>query len=78
MIVKGLIVLIFLFIVFSLFFALYTMAKDKSRTNRTVKALTVRIAGSIALLIFLMIMYKAGYITPHNVYNPSAQQMPVK
>ena len=68
MIVKGLIVLVFIFIVFSLFFALYTMAKDKSKTNRTVKALTVRIAGSIALLIFLMIMHKLGYISPQKVF----------
>ncbi len=67
MIVKGLIILFFFFIVFSLFYALYTMAKDKSKTNRTVKALTVRIASSIALLIFLMVMYKLGYITPHNL-----------
>ena len=68
MVVKILIVLVFFFIVFSLFFALYTMAKDKSKTNRTVKALTVRIASSIALLIFLLIMYKLGYIEPQKIY----------
>lgn len=68
MIVKGLIVLVFFFIVFSLFFALYTMAKDKSKTNRTVKALTVRIGSSIALLIFLLIMHKLGYISPQKVF----------
>ncbi len=68
MIVKSIIVLVFFFIVFSLFFALYTMAKDKSKTHRTVKALTIRIAGSIALLIFLLIMYKLGYISPQRVY----------
>jgi len=68
MIVKSLIVLVFFFIVFSLFFALYTMAKDKSKTNRTVKALTIRIASSIALLIFLLIMYKFGYISPQRVF----------
>ncbi len=68
MVVKILIVLVFFFIVFSLFFALYTMAKDKGKTNRTVKALTIRIAGSIALLIFLLIMHKLGYITPHKVF----------
>jgi len=41
------------------------MAKDKSKTHRTVKALTLRIAGSIALLVFLLIMYNLGYISPH-------------
>ncbi len=67
MIVKSLIVLVFFFIVFSLFFALYTMGKDKSKTSRTVKALTVRIASSIVLLIFLLIMYKLGYISPQRI-----------
>jgi len=68
MLVKGLIILVFLFIVFSLFFALYTMAKDKGKTNRTVKALTIRISGSIALLIFLLIMHKFGFIEPQKVF----------
>lgn len=68
MVIKGLIVLVFFFIVFSLFFALYTMAKDKSKTNRTVKALTIRIGSSIVLLIFLMVMYKLGYISPQRVF----------
>ncbi len=67
MIVKSVIVLVFLFIVFSLFFALYTMAKDKSKTHRMVKALSLRIAGSIVLLIFLLVMYKLGYISPHAI-----------
>lgn len=67
MLVKGLIVLVFLFIVSSLFYALYAMAKDKGKSKRTVNALTVRISVSIALLILLLVMYKLGYITPHNV-----------
>ena len=68
MLVKGIIVLVFLFIVFSLFFALYAMAKDKGKTNRTVKALTVRISVSIVLLLLLLAMYKLGYIHPQKIY----------
>ena len=58
------IVLCFLaFIVFSLFSALYFLLKDKGSTERTVKALTIRVALSITLFILLLIGVYSGFIT---------------
>jgi len=59
-----LLVLLFL-IISSLFVALYTLVKDKGTTTRTLRALTMRVALSILLIIILLISYKAGLIHPN-------------
>jgi hypothetical protein len=41
--------------------------KNDPDSNRTVKALTVRISLSIILLIFIMLGYLTGLITPNTV-----------
>ena len=43
--------------------ALYYMIHDRGTTERTVKALTVRIAVSVALFLMLMIGFHFGWIT---------------
>ncbi len=67
MLVKGFIVLVLLLILASLGSALYTMLADHGQSERTVKALTVRISLSIALFVLLMIGYATGLITPHGL-----------
>jgi len=67
MIAKTFVVLVLLVILGSLGTALYTMLKDHGQSDRTVKALTVRIALSLTLFILLMIGYATGFITPHGV-----------
>ena len=58
------VVLIFIaFILVSLFSALYFLLKDKGRSERTVKALTVRVVLSIVLFALLMLGYRFGLIT---------------
>lgn len=57
------IVLIFIvFILGSLFSALYFLIKDKGQSERTVKALTVRVALSITLFALLMLGFHFGII----------------
>lgn len=57
------IVLLFIvFIILSLGSALYYLVKDKGQSERTVKALTVRIALSIILFVMLMASYYFGLI----------------
>ncbi len=46
---------------------LYYMMVDKGTTNRTVNALTKRIAWSIVLILLLVLAIKMGWITPHGV-----------
>lgn len=57
------VVLLFIaFIILSLGSALYYLVKDKGQSERTVKALTVRISLSIFLFILLMASYYFGWI----------------
>lgn len=59
---KILIVLMLLFIIASLFSALFYLIKDKGQGDRTAKALTLRISLSIGLFILLLISFKLGLI----------------
>ena len=67
MIAKVIIVLIFVAIVGSLASGLVYLVKDKGQTDRTVKALTVRIALSVALFALLLVMFSMGWIDPHGI-----------
>ena len=60
---KIIIVLFILFILASLGSALYFLVKDKGTSTRTAKALTWRIALSIALFALLMLGFHFGIIT---------------
>ena len=55
-------------ILLSLSAALFSMIKDKGQSDRTVKALTVRIALSIGLITLLGVGAQLGLIQPHGVY----------
>lgn len=59
---RILVLLFFAFIVLSLGSALYYLVKDKGQSERTVKALTVRISLSILLFILLMGGFYLGWI----------------
>jgi uncharacterized BrkB/YihY/UPF0761 family membrane protein len=67
MLFKIIIIGLLLVILISLGTALFSMLKNEPDSNRTVKALTVRIALSIALLILIMVGYSMGLITPRNL-----------
>ena len=56
-------VLVFVaFILFSLFSALYFLIKDRGRSTRTVKALTIRVVLSIVLFVLLVLSFHFGFI----------------
>ena len=54
----------FLFILYSLGSALYYMMNDGAGSHRMMKALAMRIGASIALVAFLMLAFKMGWIQP--------------
>ena len=64
---KIFIVLVLLAIVGNLGSALYYLLKDRDRSPRTVKALTLRIGLSIALFFLLLLAYGFGLIQPHGL-----------
>ena len=51
------------FILVSLFSALYFVVKDKGRSDRAVKALTIRVVLSIVLFVLLLLGFYSGLIT---------------
>lgn len=62
MLIKLGIVFVLILIVGSLFSALFFLAKDKGASERTAKALTVRVTLSILLFLGLMLAYATGLI----------------
>ncbi|HEX4878720.1 MAG TPA: twin transmembrane helix small protein [Limnobacter sp.] len=59
---KVIIGLAFLVILASLASAFFFLMKDKSKSSRTVNALTVRIGMSIALFLLILLSYYMGWI----------------
>jgi len=68
MLVKLIIVIFLLFILASLGSGLYYLVHDRSQSDRAAKALTIRIALSLALFVLLLIAFATGLITPHGVH----------
>lgn len=64
---KVIIVLFLCVILYNLGAGLYYMMVDKGTTNRTVQALTRRIALSFGLILIVMFMIWMGWIQPHDL-----------
>jgi succinate dehydrogenase/fumarate reductase cytochrome b subunit len=65
---KTLLVIAFLVVIlWNLGAGLYYMMVDKGTTNRTVNALTRRIAVSVALILLVALAIYMGWITPHGI-----------
>ena len=60
---KYLVILFLVFIIYSLGAAAYFMVKDGGASERMVRALTVRVALSVALFLLLMAGIHFGFIT---------------
>ncbi len=56
-----------LWVVGSLFSALYFLVKDPADSTRVVRSLTWRISISLAAMALLLVGIKAGWIMPHVV-----------
>ena len=64
---KAVVIIIFLAILGSLGSGLFYLTNDKGDTKRTVNALTVRVALSVALFALLFLAWWMGWIEPHGV-----------
>ena len=66
--IETLLIIAFLVvIVWNLGAGLYYMLVDRGTTNRTVNALTRRIAVSVALILLIALAIYMGWITPHGM-----------
>ncbi len=61
---KLVFILAFVVILASLAFALFFMMRDKGNSNRMVNSLTMRVALSVALFIFVLVAHYLGWIEP--------------
>jgi hypothetical protein len=64
---KIIVAIAFILILGSLGSALFFLMKDKGKSNRTVKALAMRVGFSIALFILLLVAYRLGLIQPTGI-----------
>ncbi|MCU7920298.1 MAG: twin transmembrane helix small protein [Candidatus Thiodiazotropha sp. (ex Dulcina madagascariensis)] len=69
MIFKLPVLLVLLFILFSLFQGMYYLAKDdgSNQSTRVVRALTIRVVLSLLLFLILMGGYFFGLLQPHGI-----------
>ena len=76
--VKALIVIVLLFIVFNLGAGMVYMLVDKGKGDRTVTALTRRIAISIILFVLLLVGMATGLVpyNPNPIAPPSSVSTP--
>ena len=65
---KAVLVIVFLVVIFELGQALYFMMTDRTGSNRTVWALTLRVAFSILLIVLIVVGIVTGLLHPHGVY----------
>ncbi|MGH8809004.1 MAG: twin transmembrane helix small protein [Noviherbaspirillum sp.] len=65
---KILVALAFVLILASLGSALVFLMRDKGRSDRTVKALALRVGFSIALFVLILLAYSQGWIQPTGLY----------
>jgi hypothetical protein len=64
---RLIVVIFFIAIVGSLASGLFSLMRDRGGTERTVRALTIRVALSITLFVLLMLAGALGLITPHGL-----------
>lgn len=67
-VIKVLVIVTLFAIVISLGSALFHLSKGKGDSKKMARALTVRVALSVALFILLMLAWYNGLITPHGLH----------
>lgn len=67
MLQKLIIIAFLVVILYNLGAGLYYMLSDKGKTDRTLKALTRRIALSVALILLIILGIWTGVIQPHGL-----------
>ena len=61
------IIVVLVAIVWSLGSALFQLSRGKGDSQKMLRALTWRIALSVALFLLLLLAWRMGYIRPHNL-----------
>lgn len=67
LIIKAIVILLLVFVFFSLGSALYFLIRDRDNSDRIVKALTWRIGLSLLIFVILFVAFALGWIQPHSI-----------
>jgi TRAP-type C4-dicarboxylate transport system permease large subunit len=67
MLFKIVILVLFLFVLYSLGSGLYYLTRDGQESKRMVKALTWRISISLVIFVLLLVAFALGWITPNSI-----------
>lgn len=65
--IKVLIIACLIAVVASLGSGLFHLLNDKGESKKMVRALTIRVALSVALFILLFVAWSQGMLTPHDL-----------
>ena len=64
---KIFVAIAFILILGSLGSALFFLMKDKGKSDRTIKALAMRVGLSITLFLLVLLAYRLGYVQPTGI-----------
>ncbi|HEV7815375.1 MAG TPA: twin transmembrane helix small protein [Janthinobacterium sp.] len=64
---KIVIAIAFILIIGSLASALFFLMRDKGKSQRTVRALAMRVGFSVTLFVLILIAYKLGWVRPSGI-----------
>jgi cytochrome b561 len=70
---RLLIIAVLIAIIGSLGSALFQLSRGTGDSRKMLRALTWRIGLSVALFLLLLLAWKLGYISPHNIQNGQIQ-----
>jgi hypothetical protein len=65
--VRTVVIVVLVAILVALFCALFYLYRDRGHGTRMLKALAIRVALSIGLVVFLVVSYKMGWISPQGL-----------
>ena len=72
LIVKIIIAVLLLLIVLSLGASMFSLIRDRTNSDATVKLLTVRIVLSIVTFVFIVFSFYMGWLQPHGIVPPAS------
>jgi hypothetical protein len=67
MFAKIVVIVLLLAIVASLLSSMVFLVKDPSSSRRTLTGLKLRVALSVTLILFVLLSYSLGWISPHGI-----------
>ncbi len=76
MIVKLVVIFLLLAILTTLMISMVFLVRDPSSRKRALTGLKIRVALSVALILFVLLSWQQGWLQPHRALPPAAAPAP--